>query len=405
MAIKINEQRMVDQNAFLYEERLKSPIRRFIDKTFVNAKYWNIKSTDTTVDKGFGDVGEILGKDSPIRYSKIDNLPIYGLDQIILQLDNQEQGLDSSFESECVIMADTITPYQNDFFMIQHLKESYIFRVTQVGYDNLASKTAYKVNFVLEYIDNTKVDDLDRQTVSEFTCVLENIGTSERAVIEKPLKEKIDKIDAMYDEIVQIYISLFYNERYNCLLAEFENIYKLYDPLLEQFITQHRLFTAKNQIDGLVLNLPFGDMKRKLKYERSIYRCIETRDVRRLSNFKYTTFPGVNNVQTPFYRWLDDTVMIADIKEDMNPLNIHEIFTDEMTDIIKMNGFCDDPVINLLKRFIRNEEVDLADIDIDIVGYILGYTNANLQLFFFIPLVLYIIKYVVNLELKKTFTE
>ena len=100
----INEQKMIEDNILLYEQKLKSPIRRFIDKSFVPVRYWHVKSKDTTVDKGYGDVAEILGKDSPIKFQLIENLPLYGLDQMILQLNTSDQCLDSSFESEATII-------------------------------------------------------------------------------------------------------------------------------------------------------------------------------------------------------------------------------------------------------------------------------------------------------------
>ena len=100
---------MVEKNIFKYEERLKSPIRRFSDKSFVPVTYYHIRGSASTTDVGYGDVEEILGKESPIKFEKIDNLPLYGLDQMVLQLNTEDQGLDSTFESDAIIMSKNLS--------------------------------------------------------------------------------------------------------------------------------------------------------------------------------------------------------------------------------------------------------------------------------------------------------
>lgn len=400
----INEQKMIEDNILLYEQKLKSPIRRFIDKSFVPVRYWHVKSKDTTVDKGYGDVAEILGKDSPIKFQLIENLPLYGLDQMILQLNTSDQGLDSSFESEATIMEGTIRPLENDYFMIPHLKDSYIFRVTAVDYDMVASDQSYKISFVLEYIDNEKVEDLKTQTKNEFTCVMENIGTDERCIIEKSDHELLEKIDTMYNEIVNTFLTFYYNERYNCLLADFEDGKKLYDPFMSDFIMEHQLFRKKNSIDNLVLTEQFGDAKRKIKYQKSIYRFFETRKMDMLTEFPYTTFYGRTNEQTAFYRWLDNSVMVVDIPRQMDPVNHYHIMDGEFVDVIRLNGPTHTVYQKLIKQFARKEDMTIHDIDLSLSEEILSLDEANLEVYFYVPIILYIIKTIVSdhLDKKKT---
>ena len=42
MSIFINEQKMIDENIFQFEERIKSPSSRFIDSTPVFTTYYHI---------------------------------------------------------------------------------------------------------------------------------------------------------------------------------------------------------------------------------------------------------------------------------------------------------------------------------------------------------------------------
>ena len=401
MAMQINEQKMIEDNVFLYEQKLKTPIRRFIDKNFTPCRYWHIDTEKTTVDAGYGDVAAILGKDSPIKYKRIDNFPIYGLSEILIQLQDTDQGLDGEYSGEGVIMAGTIEPLQNDFFMINYLKEAFIFRISGVEYDNISSAPCYKISFVLEYIDTEKEEELEDQTKSEFTCIIENIGTEERCIIEKESFEKVRKIEQMYDEIVHTFLTFYYSDRYNSLLGDLDNGLKLFDPLQVDFINKHQLFLKKNQIDSLILTEQFKDSRRKIKYEKSIYRFIEKRDARLVQTFDYVIFPGTNNPETGFYQWLDKSVMILDIPKVMDPENHYQILTDTFVEAIRLYADTNSSVGDMIVQFIRDPEMSIYDIPMDLDEKIMFLDEANLEVFIFTPIILYIIKTLISDFLKK----
>ena len=52
----INEQRMIEDNLFKYENRLKSPVSRFIEQTPTFVTYYHLNNDSTTVDDGFKDI-------------------------------------------------------------------------------------------------------------------------------------------------------------------------------------------------------------------------------------------------------------------------------------------------------------------------------------------------------------
>lgn len=405
MATQISEQKMIDESLLLYEERLKSPIRRFTDKTFMPVTYFHINSKDTTSDFGFNDVAEIIGSDSPIKYQKILNFPLYDMEALNLQLDQGDQGLDSTFESQATVMAGTIIPLQNDFFMINHLKDPYIFRIKSVEYDTVTSAPCYKIEYALEYIDTEKEEQLNEQTKSEFTCILENIGTDERCIIEQSENERLKKIDAMYDEIADAYITFYYNERYNCLLGDFGNGMKIFDPFMIEFINEHKLFSKKNRIDNLVMTEQFGDPRRRIKYQKTIYRFFELQDLSKLSTFDYIVFRGTTNPETAFSRWLDDSVVILDIPKDITAVTRFSIMDTKFAECIRVNGPTDSKYADLIQRFARKEEITIDEIDLSLSDELLSLDDANLEVFFFTPIILYIIKEVVTKQLRTEFVD
>ena len=70
MPIKINEMNAINENAFIYEDRIKSPSARLLDTTQTYTNYFHINNNETTTDAGFIDVEEYLGNRSPVRFGK-----------------------------------------------------------------------------------------------------------------------------------------------------------------------------------------------------------------------------------------------------------------------------------------------------------------------------------------------
>ena len=402
MAMLINEKRMVDDTLFHYEQRFHSPLSRFIDKTPTFTTYFHIADDASTTSEGFNSIDDYLGDSSPIRYRRIENFPLYGLDQILLQIEDTDQGLDRSYEGEATLINSTITPCQNDMFMIPSLKDFYIFKVITVNSDHIMSDNYYRVGFSLQYIDREKATWLNKQTVEKYNCVLENIGTEKKCLIRSDIYDKIGKLEEMYTSMVDIYISVFYNERYNCFLGEQDGpCTLLYDPFQVEFMLRHDLMNQKNRLDVIVPTEHFTDSKRRLKYERSIYRFFERRDVSLISNFKYNTFQGVNNPETAFAHYVDNTVFIVDIPQSKYiPDCANQIFSDDFVAAVKVNGPVETRYGKLLKDYIRNDEMTIDDVPLDLMEELLSL-NADIEIFFLVPIMLYIIRTLIAKALYK----
>lgn len=402
MAMLINEKRMIDDTLFNYEKRFHSPLSRFIDKTPTMTTYFHIADDVTTTDIGFNDVDDFVGKTSPIRFRKINDLPLYGLDQIILQIEDTEHGLDRNYEGEATLINSTIVPVQNDYFMIPSLKDFFIFRVVSVSSDHIMSDNYYRIGFVLEYVDREKATWLNNQTIEKYDCVMENIGTDKKCIVRSDIHEKVQNLENMYDQMVDIYVSVFYNERYNCFLGELDGpCTLLYDPFQVEFMIKHDLLNHKNRLDIIVPTEHFADSKRRLKYERSIYRFFERRDMALLSNFKYNTFLGMNNPETGFSKYVDNTVYIVDIPQlKYIPENACQIFSDDFVLSMKVNGPTETRYGKLLINYIRNDDMTIDDVPLDLMEELLSL-NADIEIFFLVPIILFIIQSLIDKVLHK----
>lgn len=399
MAFFVNEHNMIEGNIFKYEHRLNSQVIRFLDKTPVFVTYFHLNINETTVDEGFKDIEAIIGDKSPLKFQKIENFPMYGLEQVVLNIQESEQGLDTEYSSECVILPNTIKPLQNDFFMVNHVKGSFIFRVTEVQYDNIRPDNFYKIGFRFEWLDDDKVQTIDSQVEEKYTCILQNIGTENNCIIQEDYYDQLNKIDDLYNDMVSTYKVIFYNERYNCFLGE-KNGYKLYDPLQTVFFNKHKILNAKDNLSTIVLSEEFDDNKRKIKYERSIYRAFERRDVKCINEFKYNTISGMSKKDSSFYRWNDESILIVDVPSSPNTPTTDFLMPINIVNVFKMNGFSDSRYVTLMQKFIRNEKITIYDIPLDLNEELLRL-DANDEVFFFTPILIYIIKTVVDDFLKE----
>ena len=335
LPILINEQQSLEQNQFLYEERLRSPLSRFLDTSPVYVTYYHINNEQTTMDDGYIDTLSSIGAMSSIRYNKIKNFPLYGFDQIMISLQQDTQGLDGDYQGDAVVIPGTIKPLHNDRFIVPTLKETFIFKVIDIQYDTAVADNFYKITFMLEANDDEKITELENMVISNNTCIVENIGSDTACVIEDGTLDSYNNIKNMYNDIAHTYFSMFYNDRHNCFLGEFGINQYLYDPLQTAFINKHNLFNEKRNLVTIILTDQFNDPKRRLKYEKSVYRFIEKPDKSRMSNFKFVTYPGVNKEESSFYRYADRTVYIADLPANPNICGQIDTFCDDFITSVK----------------------------------------------------------------------
>lgn len=386
-----DEESLISNNIFEYEKRIHSPSIRMQSKSMVLTTYWHINNSESTTDPGWQDVQSLLGDKSPVRYNRIENLPLYEMEQINLQLEDSDAGMDMNHEGDATIIPGTIKPLPNSFFIINHLTEAYVFRVTEVSVDNVMPDNYYKIHYKLEYVNSDRVDQLNAQTTQVYSCILDNIGTEERCIVEKEAVVRIKDIEKMIEDVKNIYMSIFYSERYNVLLGDLGAGEYLYDPLQSVFINKNGILNNKRDLNTTILSVEAQDSKFRLKYEKSIYRFIENPDKNRIERFYYDTYPGISKLETQFNRWMDTSVYILDIPTYMNPITKKAILSNEFIESVKCNTPIPSKYGELLRRYICNKSLDIREIPLDLNDE-LSLFDGGLEVFFTIPLLIYVIK-------------
>lgn len=392
MGFLFDEKQLVNDNIFLHEERINSQYSRFLESSPSYVTYYNINNIETTTDTGFGGVERILGANSPIRFNKVKDFPIYGLEQIVLSLDDELQGLDSSYEGEAIILPNTIKPLPNDMFTISYLSSEYIFMVTAVAYDTIRSKNFYKISFTVKSLYGEHKDHLERQTIEKFNCLVDNIGTKEKVLLRDDDVDQLIALNEIYTTVANQYKLLFFNKKYNCF-AYTNGSNLIYDRYLSEFINKTKIFNDKKKLETIYLTNEDPTPTMMLEYHNSFYRAVEAKKKSIIKPYPYSwTF--ITNFSSIFAFYRDGNV--RSIKFDPN--GIMDYIRPEVLNAITTPS--DDLNENVMIKTIVgffNEKIntiyELNRVDLREYPEYMGYDHETYVL---VPVLLYILRHYYN---------
>jgi hypothetical protein len=386
MGYLIDEKTFINDNIFKFQERLDSQYSRFLDKspTFVN--YYHINNINSIGDNGFENVEAIIGPNSPIKFNKINNFPMYGLDSILLDLNDEEEGLDVNFESELIILPNTVIPYPNDIFTITYLSKSYIFMVTTVSYDTIKSNNYYKIGFMLKSISIDTYNSIELQVEEKYDCIFRNIGTQEKCLIREEDMSLLIKLNEVYRDIADKYKILFFNNKYNNFIFKDAEI-KLYDKYLSQFIMNNKLFNERYNYNTIYLTNEENSNTFLIDYEKSFFRNIE-KCKKPLFDTLFYNYHLIIDRGSVFVHYNDTYVKSIDFTTSgTNYLNPDLISRIKSGDKVGVENILYITIID----YFNNNITSIYNIDLEKL-YSFDYLNYNFEIFILLPIVLFILR-------------
>ena len=193
-----------------YKEKLKNPYYMHMDSTGTLTTYFNQNITKSTLDEGSKTEYIMIGKDSPIKFNKVNNFYIYGLEKINFELENSDFGLSANdISGEGIILPNTLVPIANDYFIINHINQKLLFKVTSVSINALENgSNMYKIEFILDKVGE-EVDKIYKQIENDFEMVITNVGTQFNSVIRSSDYNFIDKVEDIVLRLNKYYLNLF----------------------------------------------------------------------------------------------------------------------------------------------------------------------------------------------------
>lgn len=352
--------------------------------------YFNQNKEMTTVDEGFKGIYEDNGKDSSIFYNRIDNFYIYGIEQMMIEMEHGEFGAESSeITGEGFVLPNSIIPYVGDYFKIGYLEEDYMFRIIDATPDTLENgANIYKITYKLE---SEKDHEQDLNVKDNYEMVTNNVGTGFNVVIRSEKVGLIKRLEEFLYNMKKYYMETFYSERVQSFIYKFKE-YRLYDPYMTQFLMDNGILKEPDDYIYITQHIHLNS-KFFVQYERSFYKCVEKKDRKRIRRYE-------NKAVVRFIDGIDTTIF-ASRPEDYCAIdmNYHEeelylylqvpCFSDDLIDHIEAGElyYGDDSIFNVIIKYFN--DMDLEDEDIDILDF--DFHN-NIKIFYSVPIIIYCIE-------------
>ena len=396
--INTNYNKTIDNLVEGAKSRLNNPFYIYGDRKPTIVTYYNINHNASTIDKGSSTLYDDIGQNSSLRFNKIENFHLYGIEKINVNLDVGEYGLESPIEGEALILPNTIVPVPGDMFIINHvIDKPYLFMVTGIGIDTLyTGANFYKISYKLTRTDMDALTSLETvQTIKRFTYKAGNVGTTLTPLIESNQAELIDKIEDNIDTLLNYYMNLFYKNSVQNFILEYQHMY-LYDPYLIEFMIRNKLFALSgNNYFHVEQAVYIGDTF-ALEYDHTIFKDIEIKKSNmRLNSVYPVPVDDPNSLlvdRLESYYKLSNKVMYKDYDNPINWLDM-----DLLDRVINNELYDEDSNLyyrNLLILYMNNKEFDITDkIMNSIMDLEFNYTK---ELFYMIPILIFILKSYVN---------
>ena len=371
------------------KELLKNPYYMWSDKTATSCTYWNINSTKSTLDEGSRLTYSDIGIDSSIKFNKIKNFMLYGLDQVTVELERDEFGIESGpIESEAIILPNTIEPTPNDLFSINYLNEDILFRVTEVNFDTLDNgSNLYRIKYKLEKIND--LEKMEAHTSETFVMITKNVGTNYSSVIREECYDFLDYLDKFLVQLKKYYKTLFYSSRVQTFI--FKYLGRLYyDPYMIEFLINNKILEGDDEYIHIMHQTRISG-KFPIEYNKTFLSCVEKKDLCNLRRYKYNANCAlINEFNTifddriePYYQINYEAYLpqIASIPCFLDDLMDH-IEDDTLFDKAEDYNFL---YYNIIVKYFNNEEITQDDLD---VFEMLDY-EQNVYLYYALPVVIF----------------
>lgn len=382
-----------------FKDRMNNPYYKFTDKKPTIVTYYNINKAKSTLDESLKIEYSRLGDQSPLRFNKINNFFIYGVEKIMTELELGDFGLEgSAIEGDALILPNTIEPLPNDYFVINHIKDTLLFKVTSVTMDTIENDNNFwKITYKL---DRPSSDDIEDQIIETYEMILDNVGTQMKSIVKQTDCNFIGNLDNILLRIKEYYNGLFYNDRVQTYSFNYKGK-NFYDPYMIEFMIRHKLFTSDD--DYLYINhMTSLDKTFVLEYDKTIFRLLEIPDVNKKQP-RYTSQANyIDEIMSIFdsrpeeyfqIHYIDNKSLInfnEYIIENFSPELIYNIFNDKR--------FSENDYRNIIVGFFYNEKIngDMLEI-LENIEF-----EPSMELFYNIPVLIYVLENNI-LDLLKTY--
>ena len=378
-----------------YKARLRNPYYKWNSQNSTRVTYYNLNNMNTTFDEGSQQIYDAYNQDSSIRLNKINNCYLYGLDRMSLQLDDTDFGLEGNeITGNVMTLPNTFQPYPQDYFVIEHIENRFVFKVISVTTDTLENgQNFYQMEYKLSHTDEKVLED---QVVAEYNMIIDNVGTTFKSILRDNDYNFVSNIDNTLIMLKKYYKSLFYSDRVDTFILNHNGSY-FYDPYLIEFIMRNNLMDKCGDYLCVEqkINLPNTFI---INYDKTFFRAVELMDKSKFINIRSKGYLLDNPLYIMYYRpesyyaidYFSNLSLAQDIY-NIRPELVEHILNGESYE--NDNDLYKNIIIEYFeKKNLNNEYLNCFDC--------VSYEN-NIELFYVLPMIIYILEY----YLKKVLTK
>lgn len=226
--------------------------------------YYSRDQEHSTENSGLGDVEEIIGDRSPLRYNRVNNIPLYMVEDTAPELmADGVLGLGYNVESTAVIIPNTVIPVPNDVFIFsyweQDKNQKVLFRVTNVTTTAVDSNTYYQINFQSTPYDFKILEE--RQLVDRYEVIYDHIASGKPAIVVEKDYILAEEVGKVFDQVAEIYVEDYYSPTLNFFLHdsvdETGKDITYFDRTLHEFLREQKFFINSKTLVQNILLEPF----------------------------------------------------------------------------------------------------------------------------------------------------
>lgn len=379
------------------KDRLNNPYYLFNNTDGSTCTYYNLNTTMTTLDEAVRTNYAELTANDPLRYNKINNFLIYGIDKMEPNMEITDFGLEGSdIQGDAIVLPKTIIPYPGDFFTLTQLGNSYLFKVTAVNPNTLdTGAVMYKINYSMAYSDLPNT--IDYQVVKEYNFIATNYGSNFACLIESVSATQASELEQYTIMLKDYFIQIFYDNKIQSFSYLRNGCIKCYDPYLIEFIIRNNILGGSTQYvyvaQQVYLPATFG-----VDYDRTFFSAIEDKD---LSKHYCKTAGNLMKCMQKLsllYAYPQDYYVMEYAHLNSN-LHIIDIFNDpKFTDKIRNNESNSNVLKDIIVRYFNDGEIDSNILErLKHVDYM-----ENEELYYLIPLTIYCLEQFISNILNKT---
>ena len=260
MALVLSSEKshFVNKMTEMYSSNRLGQYSKFLDTTPTFVTYYSINQARSRADAGSGMINELIGHNSPLRFNKITEFPIYKMQQLIPNGTFEDGFYDVEIEiSDITILPRTLRPRGDDFILIEMPNTpKLLFRVTNFKLNTVQSNDFYMLDASLFVVGDGAME-IEKQVVETYKCIFENIGTQNNCFITDDTYNAAEGMLKTLNTLVNMYHHLYYYENHN-IYAFIDYIYNDTsfvnpDPNWNQYAY---IFSGSYVIDPMELRSP-----------------------------------------------------------------------------------------------------------------------------------------------------